>query len=39
MTRALERYADRDDFVDDIAMRAQCHYFYDLTTGEKNESK
>lgn len=34
MTRALERYADRDDFVDDIAMRSQCHYFYDLTTGE-----
>jgi hypothetical protein len=39
MTRALERYADRDDFVDDIAMRSQCHYFYDLTTGEKNESE
>jgi shikimate dehydrogenase len=34
MTRALERYADRDDFVDDVAMRSQCHYFYDLTTGE-----
>lgn len=39
MPRALERYADRDDFVDDVAMRSQCHYFYDLTTGEKNESK
>ncbi|MDD2780339.1 hypothetical protein [Sulfuricurvum sp.] len=34
MPRALERYADRDDFVDDVAMRSQCHYFYDLTTGE-----
>ncbi|MGA9046480.1 hypothetical protein [Sulfuricurvum sp.] len=34
MTRALERYADRDDFVDDVAMRSMCHYFYDLTTGE-----
>jgi shikimate 5-dehydrogenase len=39
MTRALERYADRDDFEDEIAMRSMCHYFYDLTTGEKNESK
>ena len=34
MSRALERYADRDDFHDEIAMRSQCHYFYDLTTGE-----
>lgn len=34
MTRALERYADRDDFYDEIAMRSMCHYFYDLTTGE-----
>lgn len=30
--RALERYADRSDFPDEIAMRSQCHYFYDLTT-------
>jgi shikimate 5-dehydrogenase len=35
MTRALERYADRDDFEGEIAMRSMCHYFYDLTTGEK----
>jgi len=35
MQRALERYADRSDFPDEIAMRSQCHYFYDLTTGEK----
>lgn len=34
-TRALERYADRSDFEDEIAMRSQCHYFYDLTTGEE----
>jgi len=34
-TRALERYADRSDFQDEIAMRSQCHYFYDLTTGEE----
>lgn len=32
--RALMRYADREDFVDDVAMRSLCHYFYDLTTGE-----
>jgi shikimate 5-dehydrogenase len=35
MNRALENYADRDDFVDDVALRCMCHYFYDLTTGEK----
>ncbi len=34
MNRALECYADRSDFPDEIAMRSQCHYFYDLTTGE-----
>jgi len=34
MNRALERYAENNDFEDDIAMRSQCHYFYDLTTGE-----
>lgn len=32
---ALEKYAERDDFQDNIAMRAMCHYFYDLITGEK----
>lgn len=32
---ALEKYAERDDFQDNIAMRALCHYFYDLITGEK----
>lgn len=34
MNRALERYAENNDFEDDIAIRSQCHYFYDLTTGE-----
>lgn len=34
MSHALERYADREDFYDEIAMRSMCHYFYDLTTGE-----
>lgn len=32
---ALEKYAERDDFTDNIAMRAMCHYFYDLITGAK----
>lgn len=35
MDRALALYANRDDFEDEIAMRSMCHYFYDLTTGEK----
>jgi shikimate 5-dehydrogenase len=32
---ALEKYAECDDFRDNIAMRAMCQYFYDLITGEK----
>lgn len=32
---ALEKYADREDFPDEIALRSICHYFYDLTTGER----
>lgn len=32
--KALEKYADREDFPDEIAMRSICHYFYDLTTGD-----
>ncbi len=35
MPSALEAYADRSDFEDEIAMRSMCHYFYDLTTGEQ----
>jgi shikimate 5-dehydrogenase len=34
-SKALEKYANRDDFVDDIALRSICHYFYDITTGDK----
>ncbi len=33
--KALEKYADREDFPDEIALRSICHYFYDLTTGER----
>lgn len=33
--KALEEYSDREDFPDEIALRSICHYFYDLTTGEK----
>jgi shikimate 5-dehydrogenase len=32
--KALELYADRADFPDEIAMRSICRYFYDLTTGD-----
>lgn len=32
---ALQMYAERDDFQDNVAMRAMCQYFYDLITGEK----
>lgn len=35
MPRALDKYAESENFKDDIAMRSLCHYFYDLTTGEK----
>lgn len=33
--KALEKYADREDFPDEIALRSICHYMYDLTTGER----
>lgn len=39
MPRALEKFAERDDFQDDIALRAMCHYFYELITGEDNDKK
>jgi shikimate 5-dehydrogenase len=35
MPKALDKYAESENFKDDIAMRSLCHYFYDLTTGEK----
>jgi shikimate dehydrogenase len=37
MPKALNRYAESDDFQDEIALRSQCRYFYDLIRGEKNE--
>jgi len=39
MPKALDRYAEDENFKDDIALRSLCHYFYDLITGEKDESK
>jgi shikimate 5-dehydrogenase len=35
MPMALEKYADSDDFKDNIALRSLCHYFYDLIRGER----
>jgi shikimate 5-dehydrogenase len=37
MPEALERYAESNDFPDDIALRSHCRYFYDLIRGEENE--
>lgn len=39
MPRALEKYAECSDFEDDIAMRAMCRYFYEITTGENDEKE
>lgn len=39
MPRALEKFAERSDFEDDIALRAMCHYFYELTMGENDEKR
>lgn len=33
--KALEKYAESEDFIDDIALRCLCHYFYDLIQGEE----
>jgi shikimate dehydrogenase len=30
MPKALDTYAESEDFKDDIALRSLCHYFYDL---------
>ncbi|MDD2265215.1 hypothetical protein [Sulfuricurvum sp.] len=35
MPRALEQYAEREDFKDDIALRSLSRYFYDLIRGDK----
>lgn len=38
INQALEAYADSVAYHDEIAMHSLCHYFYELTTGEKYES-
>lgn len=35
MPKALDTYAESEDFKDDIALRSLCHYFYDLIRGER----
>jgi shikimate 5-dehydrogenase len=37
MPSALEKFAQCDDFEDDIALNSMTRYFYELTTGEYNE--
>lgn len=37
MPTALEKFAQSDEFQDDIALNSMTHYFYELTTGECNE--
>lgn len=37
MPMALEKFANNDDFQDDIALNSMTRYFYELTTGEYNE--
>lgn len=37
MPLALEKFAQSDDFEDDIALNSMTRYFYELTTGEYNE--
>lgn len=34
MPLALEKFAESEDFKDDIALNSLTHYFYELTTGE-----
>jgi shikimate 5-dehydrogenase len=34
MPMALEKFADNDEFQDDIALHSMTRYFYELTTGE-----
>lgn len=35
INKALHQYAESCDFEDEIALRSQCQYIYDLTLGEK----
>ncbi|MDP1784562.1 MAG: hypothetical protein Q8K81_03935 [Sulfuricurvum sp.] len=37
MPMALEKFAQSEDFMDDIALNSMTRYFYELTTGEYNE--
>ncbi|HEX5709953.1 MAG TPA: hypothetical protein VFX68_01300 [Sulfuricurvum sp.] len=37
MPMALEKFAQSEAFEDDIALNSLCHYFYELTKGEKYE--
>lgn len=37
MPSALEKFAQSDEFQDDIALNSMTRYFYELTTGECNE--
>lgn len=37
MPSALEKFAQSDEFQDDIALNSMTRYFYELTTGEYNE--
>lgn len=37
MPTALEKFAQSDDFQDDIALNSMTRYFYELTTGEYDE--
>ena len=37
MPIALEKFADSEVFADDIALNSMTRYFYELTTGEKND--
>jgi len=37
MPLALEKFAQSDEFQDDIALNSMTRYFYELTTGEYNE--
>jgi hypothetical protein len=34
MPSALEKFAQSDEFEDDIALNSMTRYFYELTTGE-----
>lgn len=35
MPLALEKYAEIEEFKDDIALRSHCRYFYELIRGER----